>query len=131
MSEWVDKVSTAIQEFSDNYSAVYSKTERELSASFEIGCFLALIHFYQEKNFDISLEGLVNNQFKYLTTPSGNPNNFSFIKLKKDHTEFEIRQQVRIKSHVDPEICFTPDIVVLKFDSQIRGLKREDYASSL
>jgi hypothetical protein len=65
-------------------------------------------------------------KYRYLTTPNGNPSNFSYVWTDG---EYEIRQQVRIKSHIDDEIAFTPDIIVLFRNSEMSSIKRVDYAS--
>ena len=131
MSNWLVTVNNMIKEFSDKHSAYYVKSERELFASFEIGCFLSLIDFYESRGCSVSLINLdeKTNQFKYLTTPSGNPDNFSYVFLKSENSQFEIRQQVRVKSHIDSEISFTPDIIVLKRTALINRTTRQDYAN--
>lgn len=129
-NNWIGTVERLMQSFANRYSYVYSRRKRELSASFEIGCFLAIVNFYENQQCTVSLKNLwENNQFRYLTTPNGNPINFSFVCLSFHDYEFEIRQQVRIKSHLDSDIAFTPDIVILKQNTDIRGVKEQDYAS--
>ena len=78
---WEDQVLKAMQTFAAKFGVVYSKKEREIAAHFEIGCLLTLVEFYENSGF----EGSVRNpdekdgSFKYLTTPSGNPHNFSYM----------------------------------------------------
>ena len=126
--DWVKDIENAIASFADKYSTIYARKERELSASFEIGCLHALTDFY-ESSSDLSVENLIDGKYRYLTTPSGNPINFSFIKGVSGDSTFEIRQQVRIKSHIAEDIAFTPDIVVLKKEAEIKGITDPDYAS--
>ncbi len=118
-----------MREFASDYSVVYSKKEREISAYFEIGCLLSLIEFYEECGF----EGTVRNagedgSYRYLTTPNGNPANFSYVSMVKAQEKIEIRQQVRISSHVGDDVSFTPDIVVIPQSTTIREIKDSDYA---
>lgn len=75
---WEVQVIEAMKRFASDYSTVYAKTDREISAHFEIGCFLALIEFYEKTGF----AGEVKNRakdgaYRYLTTPNGNPAGFS------------------------------------------------------
>lgn len=127
---WEQQVLDAMREFASDYSVVYSKKEREISAYFEIGCLLSLIEFYESCGF----EGTVCNpaedrSYRYLTTPNGNPANFSYMLMVKAEEKIEIRQQVRISSYVGDNISFTPDIVVIPQSTNIRELKDSDYAS--
>jgi len=127
--DWTKKVETIAEEFAQNFSAIYNKKKRELSACFEIGCFHALLEFYENSGYAISINNKIDNEYKYLTTPNGNPENFSYISITGNDETYEIRQQVRIKSHINENITFTPDIVVLFGDSSITSIKRDDYAS--
>lgn len=126
-NNWVRRVERLMHSFANQYSSVYSKKEREISASFEIGCFISLVNFYENRRYTVTIENLKNNEFKYLTTPSGNPENFSFVKLEFNNKVFEIRQQIRIKSHLAEDTNFTPDIVVLKRDPELEGIYDTDY----
>lgn len=125
---WVSAIEQKIKTFAKTHSINYRKSEREISASFEIGCFHALTEFY-EKNFEVYPENLTpNNEYRYLTTPSGNPVNFSFIRLKRGNEEFELRQQVRIRSHLNSDIAFTPDMLVIHAGLEINSSRDADYA---
>lgn len=128
-NEWVNDVERAIFDFSTKYSSVYNKNKRELSASFEIGCFHALINYYEKMEYSLSIENMVDQEYRYLTTPNGNPANFSYIKMEGQDGVFEIRQQVRIFSHLDKNIAFAPDIVVLFRNAEISAIKDPDFAS--
>lgn len=127
--DWVKDVENKAKKFSKKHAATYSKKKRELSASFEIGCFHSLINYYEGVGYKVSVENLVDGEYRYLTTPNGNPDNFSYILLSGEDGLFEIRQQVRIFSHLDGDIAFAPDIAVLFKGSEIAAIKDEDYAS--
>lgn len=125
---WIAKVEQKIKNFASEHSLTYSRTQREIAASFEIGCFHALVDFYTI-NFTVKPKDLTeNNEYRYLTTPSGNPKNFSYVKLEHSSGEFELRQQVRIRSHLHEDISFTPDLVVLKAGANINVEKDKDFA---
>lgn len=119
----------AMEQFASKYAAVYSKKDREIAAHFEIGCLLSLIEFYEACGFKGVVENLATDEsYRYLTTPNGNPANFSYIVMTKRNERIEIRQQVRISSHVGEDVSFTPDIVVIPHRARIRRKKDADYA---
>ncbi len=129
MNEWLDEVCDSMERFSRRYSLLYQKTKRELYASFEIGCFLALIRYYETMGCTIQPENLIDREYRYLTTPNGNPSNFSYATCFTGSEAFDIRQQVRIVSHIDSRIAFTPDIVVLRRATTIHQDRDSDYAN--
>lgn len=124
---WVKAVERQVEEFSQQYGITFKKTERELAASFEIGCLHLITNDYSERA-ELSVQDLEDGSFRYLTTPAGNPNNFSWIKVEIDDQQFQLRQQVRVRSHLHPDIAFTPDIVVLRGNTQVNSAKDEDFA---
>jgi hypothetical protein len=69
-----------------------------------------------------------DGSYRYLTSPAGNPDNFSFMMMTKGDEIIEIRQQVRIVSHVGENVAFTPDIVVLPSSTVIKKKIDLDYA---
>lgn len=126
--EWVADIEKAIESFAKNYSFTYAKKERELSASFEIGCLHSLTDFY-EKGSKLTPKNIIDGKYRYLTTPNGNPANFSYIEGIARNEVFEIRQQVRVRSHLAQDIAFTPDMVVIRNNSEIKGVLDPDYAA--
>ena len=128
---WNQSVLQSMTNFAQNYSMIYSKKDRELSAFFEIGCFLSLIEFYEELGFlgKVQNSDPSDGSYKYLTTPAGNPNNFSYMFMENGDEKIEVRQQVRILSHVAENVAFTPDIVVMPADTQIKKEKFAEYAN--
>ncbi|MDM7948285.1 hypothetical protein [Hydrogenophaga sp.] len=125
---WLTTAKDLMAKFAKDHTLVLSATERQLSAAFEIACFQALLYFYKKQGYTPTLEHLHEGEYRYLTSPSGNPANFSFVRLTGSDGEFEVRQQVRIESHVDPDIRFTPDLVVLVKDATINAEILKDFA---
>jgi len=125
---WVKKAEQLSEAFGSKHKVVINATERQLSASFEIGCFHALLQYYELYGYKANPANLIDDKYRYLTTPSGNPSNFSYVALQGADGDFELRQQVRIESHVDPNICFTPDLVVLAKDAAVSAQSRPDFA---
>lgn len=129
-SDWISKAANLAQAFAKKHSIVLQVTDRQLSAAFEIGSLHALLRFYESQGYQLQPQNLTDKgEYRYLTSPSGNPANFSWVEAVGPDGEFEIRQQVRVQSHVDEEISFTPDIVVLFKGASIDDSKRDDYAS--
>jgi hypothetical protein len=126
--DWVRNVKLRMRAFARQHGTVYAKKERQISASFEIGCFHALLDFY-EQHFTVKPEGLQDGEYRYLTTPAGNPERFSFVRLMRKSGAYILRQQVRVRSAIDPDIQFTPDFVVFREGVKIRHEIDEDYAN--
>lgn len=126
---WVVAVEGRMKQFALNHSMVLSQTKRQVAASFEIGCFHALTEFY-DREFDVTPCQLGDEgEYRYLTTPSGNPHNFSYLALGAAGGNFELRQQVRVRSHIHPEIAVTPDLLVIVEGAEVEVSRREDFAS--
>lgn len=129
-SDWLTKAQGLAKAFADKHSVVLKITDRQLSAAFEIGSLHALLRFYEAQGYTLTPQNLtLDGEYRYLTSPSGNPANFSFVAATGADGEFEIRQQVRVQSHVDEHIAFTPDIVVLLKGAAIDDSKHVEYAS--
>ncbi len=108
---------------------MYAVKKRERAASFEIGCLHMLLRNYEEVG-SLSPENLnEKGEFRYLTSPNGNPENFSWIRLNIEGEDFEIRQQVRVRSHWHADVAFCPDIIVLKPGTTVEADFDEDYAN--
>lgn len=125
---WVAKAERLLKAFAARHGITIGPSERQLSAAFEVGCLHSLLRFYKKEGYAITPINLIHNEYRYLTTPSGNPANFSFVSLHGRDGRFEVRQQVRIQSHVADDVQFTPDIVVLVKDAKINAAKDSDFA---
>lgn len=127
---WLARAEKLAKAFALKHGVVMQVTDRQLSAAFEIGSLHALLRFYEAQGYRLEPQNLTDKgEYRYLTSPSGNPANFSWVEATGPDGEFEIRQQVRVQSHINEDIAFTPDIVVLIKGSTIEDSKREEYAS--
>jgi hypothetical protein len=132
---WIEKAEKLVTAFEAKHGLTYRCTKREVYASFEIGCLVALLAFYHGSGFATEIRGLQKDDgggpdyFRYHTTPSGNPDNFSWVSLTKEGESFQVRQQMRIQSHLDADIHFTPDIVVLRAQTEFSDDTDRDYAN--
>lgn len=129
-NKWKRRAESLIKKFEREYSSTYVKQERKYFALFEIGCFLTLLDAYRKNGFLIKTKNLNDDgNYRYLTTPSGNPDNFSYILLSKNSVKYQLRQQVRIAVSKDKRIYFTPDIVVIQGNPKISHKKDDLYAN--
>jgi hypothetical protein len=83
---------------------------------------------YYDQYGEITPKGLQDGKFRYLTSPNGNPANFSYVEIEHKSRKFELRQQVRVRSGVNPDIAFTPDMAVFNTDRKVKELRDPDYA---
>lgn len=125
---WLESAERLLRRFSTDHSLVLETNERQLSAAFEVACLHALLRYYKKQGYSLKLENLKDGAYRYLTTPSGNPSNFSYVTLAGTDGEFEVRQQVRVESHVAEDIRFTPDLIVLVKGAQIDAAISPDFA---
>lgn len=130
-ADWAVDFEKRSKHFAKRYRVAYTKSKRELFALFEIGCFQILVDEISKTGLQIVAKNLTKNgEFRYLTSPSGNPDKFSYVQVSKDGAaKFDLRQQVRIRSHLHADITFTPDIVLLKADAKIARTTDPTYAN--
>ena len=127
---WLAEVSRLADAFAKKHGHLLGLSERHLSAAFEIGSLHALLRYYESQQYVLEPANLTaNGEYRYLTSPSGNPANFSYVRARGPDGVFEVRQQVRVESHVDERICFTPDIIVMIAGTDIKSSKNKNYAS--
>jgi hypothetical protein len=127
--DWETAVLRDIELFARQHGCTYRKTERQLSAYFEIGCFLQLIRFYELNGYDAFVENLgPTGEFRYLTNPGGSPHNFSYMTFRREAEVVELRQQLRVQSHLGRDICFAPDMTVIQSGTEIPRASDRDYA---
>jgi len=125
---WVRRAERLVSDFAKRHGHTYAKSKRQLYAAFEVGCYLALVRRYEQDGYPCEIQNLEKGRsFRFLTTPSGNPANFSYVVVGGGAGNVQVRQQVRVRSHIDPEIAFTPDIVVLRAETDVSGARDPDY----
>lgn len=125
---WIDSVELKIRAFARQYRMAYQKSSRQIAAAFEIGCFHSLLEFYSSSSVVTPQNLTPSNEYRYLTSPNGNPANFSFVRISHPSGDYDLRQQVRIVSHLDSDIAFTPDMVVFPTEAAVNTRTDKDYA---
>lgn len=129
VAKWLKHAEQLAKDFSADHGVTVRISDRQLSAAFEVGSLHALLQFYSSQGYRLEPKNLtVAGEYRYLTSPAGNPANFSWVEATGPDGIFEIRQQVRIQSHIDEDIAFTPDIVVLQEGASVQNSRRDEYA---
>lgn len=95
---------------------------------FELGCFLALIDYLKAAGVESKVEGLQEGEFRYLTSPSGKPDNFSYMTLNRKDQRFELRSQLRVRARFHRDVAFTPDLVLVRGKAKVEQILDSDYA---
>jgi hypothetical protein len=127
---WLAEANRLADAFAKKHGHMLGLSERHLSAAFEVGSLHALLRYYESQKYVLEPANLTaSGEYRYLTSPNGNPENFSYVRARGSDGPFEIRQQVRVESHVDERICFTPDIVVMVEGADIKSSRDKNYAS--
>lgn len=126
--QWLAEIDQEIELFARRHGFHYRKTKRQVAAAFEIGCFLAVLTYYTRHGATSTPVQLNEaGEFRYLTSPSGNPDNFSYVRLDHTSGSFELRQQIRIRSHIHEDVAFTPDLIVLPAGAALHQIRDRDY----
>lgn len=124
---WIKDIELDVEKFATEHRVVLGTFSKLPSALFEIGALHLIARFYAgRRGTKVTPENLQEDGYKYLTTPSGNPKNFSYIKVQHAGGNFEIRQQVRVRNWHSPEIMFTPDMVVIPEGAEIGDVRTPD-----
>lgn len=110
-----------IKTFLKYHKTFISNQANRISDYFEMCCYNHIVRFYEYSGFEVTVENLINNQFRYKLSPAGYPSNFSYFKIKKEieidrkkyYYEFEVHHNLTIQSAIENEIYLTPDISVI------------------
>lgn len=128
-AKWLSQLDLLIDAFAADHAVVLENvTSRSVAASFEIGCLLLLEHYYRDKGYTVVPQNLINGHYRCLTSPSGNPSNFSFLLCTRKGRQVEIRQQIRVQSTIDTDIAFTPDLAVVRVGSAGKARFADEFA---
>lgn len=79
-----------------------------------------IVKYYQHHGFQISIQNLQGNSFRYKLSPTGYPQNYSFFSITSPISRgqptprtFEIHHNIAIESGLTPGVYCTPDISVI------------------
>jgi hypothetical protein len=107
-----------IENFLKDHSALFHAQGSRISHFFEMNCYNYVVKYYENQDFDVAIQNLKNNSFRYKISAHGNVDNFSFFTASKIvkgiKYEFEIHHNLSLECAHASEIFFTADISVIK-----------------
>jgi hypothetical protein len=110
-----------ITEFVNKFKATVATQANRISDYFEMSCYNLIVRFYQNNDYDVSIQNLKSGKYYYKCSPAGLQSNYSFFMVTKqegvDKFEFEIQHNLAAQSSFDEDIFTNPDITVIKKDT--------------
>ena len=107
-----------IKDFVNKFKATVSNHASRISDYFEMSCYNLIVRFYENNDYDVSIQNLQNNEYVYKCSPAGIQSNYShFLVTKtegKKRYEFEIQHNLATQSSFDKKVFTNPDITVIK-----------------
>lgn len=108
-----------LADFSNRYRVLLAEHSKRISDYFEMTCYNLVIRYYEKKGYELEVQNLQANTFKFKCSPTGLLKNFSFFKAtKKGNQGVEdvvyIYHNATVQSAFDDKVFTTPDIVVSK-----------------
>jgi hypothetical protein len=128
----VTELKNEIISFMNIHKTSFSNHASRISDYFEMCCFNYIVRFYTERNYEVTVQNLQDNKYRYKCSTQGNQENFSHFKVKREKGEitheFEIHHNLAIQSSHHSDIFTTPDISVIQKESI--EINEEFYAGS-
>ncbi|HEY5589728.1 MAG TPA: hypothetical protein VIK55_01800 [Paludibacter sp.] len=110
-----------ITDFLNKYKSTVGKHANRISDYFEMSCYNFIVKFYENNDYDISVQNLKSKKYYYKCSPAGLQSNYSFFKVSKKTGiktyEFEIQHNLAAQSSFNKDIFTNPDITVIKTGS--------------
>ena len=117
----VSELEKEIIDFMNIHKIKIADHSKRISDYFEICCFNYIVRFYKDKGYDLVIENLQGNEYRYKCSTAGNQSNFSHFNARKQTTTgiivFEIHHNLAVQSGHQHDIYTTPDITVIKHKS--------------
>ena len=85
-----------------------------------MSCFNYIVQYYEDCGFEVEIQNLRDNKYRYKCSTTGNHENFSHFSARKGidpENDIQIHHNLAIESMFDNEIYTTPDITVIKKSS--------------
>lgn len=67
-NSWLGKVEREIKRFASRFASVYVLRERQIAAAFEVGCFLALVRYYEKQGCTCTPQNLKAGEYNIGTS---------------------------------------------------------------
>jgi hypothetical protein len=107
-----------IKDFVNKFKATVSNHSKRVSDYFEMSCYNNVVRFYYLKGYEITIQNLQANEYRYKCSTSGIQSNFSHFRATISHDnkleEFEIHHNLAVQSSHNVELFTTPDITIIK-----------------
>jgi len=124
-NQHINQMLNIIQQFLDKYRNTINVIgtlgrirSRPQSAVYECYSLSELTLQLKGAGWKVIVQNIQNGEFRFKTSPSGDPNNFSFIVIDRNDVVLEVRQQVKIFGRwgiYTPDICITyPNALVFR-----------------
>lgn len=107
-----------IKSFINKFKATVKIHSNRISDYFEMSCYNLIVKFYENNEYNVTIQNLKSGKYYYKCSPSGIQSNYSFFLVskqeKKQIYEFEIQHNLAAQSSFDKGIFTIPDIIVIK-----------------
>ena len=107
-----------IKEFVNKFKATVSNHATRISDYFEMSCYNLIVKFYENNDYDVSIQNLKDNKYVYKCSPAGIQSNYSHFLVSKTvgkrKYNFEIQHNLAVQSSFDKKVFTNPDIAVIK-----------------
>jgi len=124
----VEEFEEEINLFLRKHKSFLSDQGKRISDYFEMSCYNKLVRYYENQGFEIRIQNLQANKFKYKLSPNGYPENFSYFEIcwvidkfaisQKEYV-FEVHHNLTVQSGHQDDIYLTPDIAIINAKSII------------
>ncbi|RZK27019.1 MAG: hypothetical protein EOO43_00950 [Flavobacterium sp.] len=110
-----------IIDFINIFKTTVADHSDRISNYFEMSCFNYVVKYYQLQGYNVTIQNLQLNQYRYKCSPSGIQSNFSHFRISKicngKTHEYEIHHNLAVESAHEKGIYTTPDITIIDIDS--------------
>ncbi len=116
-----------LKAFANKHKTVMENHASRICDFYEMFCYNHVVSYYEYLGYQLEVQNLQNNRFRYKCSPNGKLTNFSYFKaykMKKDGTVedlFFIYHNATVQSHFDNIVFTTPDIVISATDKPMES----------
>jgi len=113
-----DILENEIKTFANKFKATVVNQASRISDFFEMSCYNHIVTYYENMDYEVTIENLQKGKYRYKCSPSGVQSNFSYFQLSKKVNgvlyEFELQHNLAVESSQSNFIFTTPDISIIK-----------------
>lgn len=113
-----DILENEIKAFANKFKTTVVNQASRISDFFEMSCYNHIVTYYENMDYEVTIENLQKGKYRYKCSPSGVQSNFSYFKLSKKVDgilyEFELQHNLAVESSQSDFIFTTPDISIIK-----------------